>query len=210
VVLGKKYYVLQNSHGYKATGIASWYGMKFHGFRTSSGEPYDMYAMTAAHKTLPLPCYVRVTNLDNSKSIIVKVTDRGPFPPNRLIDLSYVAAARLDIIRKGTARVRVEAINPKDYKSKFTKYQQPANPKIKPQIYDSGQYLQVAAFRQKDNAEKLVEKIKTLSTHPVFIRQDTNSNIYKVQIGPLDAKNTENLTSKLSGLDLNPHLVSLK
>jgi rare lipoprotein A len=109
-VLGKRYHVLPTSAGYRARGIASWYGPDFHGLATSSGEPYDMYAMTAAHTTLPLPTWVEVTNLENGKSVIVKVNDRGPFVDNRLIDLSYAAATRLDIVRNGTARVEVRAV----------------------------------------------------------------------------------------------------
>ena len=103
-VYGKTYYTLPTSKGYKAQGKASWYGTKFQGKRTSSGEPYDLYAMTAAHKTLPLPTYVEVTNLKNGRSVIVKVNDRGPFHGDRLIDLSYSAAARLDILQYGTGQ----------------------------------------------------------------------------------------------------------
>ena len=102
VVLGKRYHTLGSSDNYRERGIASWYGTKFHGHRTSSGESYDMYKMSAAHKSLPLPTYARVTNLGNGKSVIVKINDRGPFHENRLIDLSYAAASRLDILGKGT------------------------------------------------------------------------------------------------------------
>lgn len=113
-VFGKRYFVLDSARGYRERGGASWYGKKFHGRRTSSGEPYDMYAMTAAHRTLPLPSYVRVTRLDNGHSVIVRVNDRGPFHDDRIIDLSYAAAARLDIIERGHARVEVEALAPPD------------------------------------------------------------------------------------------------
>ena len=114
VVNGKRYYVRDTAQGYKERGIASWYGYKFHGNKTSNGEVYDMYSMTAAHKTLPLPSYVRVTNLDNGRSIIVRVNDRGPFAKGRIIDLSYVAARKLDIVKNGTGRVEVEAITGAD------------------------------------------------------------------------------------------------
>ena len=110
--LGKSYRPLKSAKGYRAKGVASWYGKKFHGRRTSSGEPYDMFAMTAAHPTLPLPSFVRVTSLENGRSVVVKVNDRGPFLHNRLIDLSYAAAHRLDITRSGTGRVEVMAIDP--------------------------------------------------------------------------------------------------
>ncbi|GGX90664.1 endolytic peptidoglycan transglycosylase RlpA [Litchfieldella qijiaojingensis] len=111
-VWGKTYRVLQDPSGYSNQGVASWYGEKFHGYTTASGEIYDMYKMTAAHKSLPLPTYARVTNVDNGRSVIVKVNDRGPFHDDREIDLSYAAAARLDILGRGTGRVQVEAIDP--------------------------------------------------------------------------------------------------
>lgn len=108
--LGKSYRPLKTAKGYRAKGTASWYGKKFHGRRTSSGEPYDMFAMTAAHTVLPLPSFVKVTNLDNGKSVVVKVNDRGPFLHNRIIDLSYAAAERIGITRTGTGRVEVVAL----------------------------------------------------------------------------------------------------
>ena len=111
-VLGKTYRVMKSAAGYKQDGIGSWYGEKFAGRKTSSFEPYDPYAMTAAHKSLPLPSYVRVTNLENNREIVVKVNDRGPFHEGRIIDLSYAAASKLGYMDKGTARVRVEFINP--------------------------------------------------------------------------------------------------
>ena len=111
-VLGKRYIPMKSARGFKQKGVASWYGKKFHGRRTSSGEIYDMFKMTAAHPTLPLPTYVRVTNLDTKKRIIVKVNDRGPFLHGRIIDLSYAAAHKLGIARKGTGRVRIKAITP--------------------------------------------------------------------------------------------------
>jgi rare lipoprotein A len=110
-VFGKRYYVLSSSVGYVERGVASWYGPGFHKVRTSTGEPYDMYGMTAAHKTLPLPCYVRVTNLQNGLSVVLRVNDRGPFVDNRIIDLSYTAAAKLDMLRNGTAMVEVRSID---------------------------------------------------------------------------------------------------
>jgi rare lipoprotein A len=111
-VFGKRYYVLSSGVGYWERGVASWYGPGFHRERTSTGEPYDMYGMTAAHKTLPLPAYVRVTNLQNGRSVVVRVNDRGPFVGNRIIDLSYTAAAKLDMLRNGTAMVEIRSIDP--------------------------------------------------------------------------------------------------
>ena len=115
VVFGHRYVPLTTARGYHATGVASWYGRKFHGQRTSNGERYDMYSMTAAHRTLPLPSYVRVRNLANNRQVIVRVNDRGPFLHNRLIDLSYAAAAKLGVIRTGTAKVEVTAVSPGDH-----------------------------------------------------------------------------------------------
>jgi rare lipoprotein A len=109
---GRRYFVLGSSAGYVERGVASWYGSEFHGLRTATGEPYDMFAMTAAHKTLPLPCYARVTNLSNGRSVVVRINDRGPFVSNRIIDLSYAAAAKLGMIGPGTAFVQVETLTP--------------------------------------------------------------------------------------------------
>ncbi len=112
VVFGKRYEVLDSAKGYRERGLASWYGTKFHGRRTSSGEPYDMFAISAAHKTLPIPSYVRVRNLENGRSLIVRVNDRGPFHPGRIIDLSYTAAVQLGVYAAGSAQVEVTAIDP--------------------------------------------------------------------------------------------------
>lgn len=112
-VFGRRYFTQKSSRGHVERGIASWYGQPFHGRKTSSGEVYDMYTMSAAHKTLPLPTYARVTNLDNGRSVVVRINDRGPFHEDRIIDLSYVAAVKLGMKRQGTARVKVKAIQPK-------------------------------------------------------------------------------------------------
>ncbi len=126
VVYGKTYYPKQSSRGHVERGIASWYGPKFHGRKTSSGEPYDMHQMTAAHKTLPLPTYALVKNLENGRSAIVKVNDRGPFVGDRIIDLSYAAAKKLGVDQKGTARVEVVSIDPRDHDGKVPKYRRVA------------------------------------------------------------------------------------
>ena len=114
-VLGKTYFPLNDSKRYNATGTASWYGTKFHGQNTANGEVYDLYGMSAAHKTLPLPSYVRVTNLDNNRSVVLRVNDRGPFYSDRIIDLSYAAAKKLGYAEIGTARVKVEGIDPQEW-----------------------------------------------------------------------------------------------
>lgn len=138
-VFNKSYQVLPSSKGYKVKGIASWYGKKFHGYKTSSGEVYDMYAMSAAHKTLPLPTYAKITNIDNGKSVVVKINDRGPFHGDRLIDLSYAAACKLGILEKGTANVEILALD--------------LSPKPKKK-------LQTIASTKKINKTKINQKIK--------------------------------------------------
>ena len=162
VVLGKRYYVLKSAQCYDEKGIASWYGTKFHERLTSNREPYDMYAMTAASKVLPLPTYVRVRNLQNGKTIIVRVNDRGPFHENRIIDLSFAAAKKLDVIATGTALVEVTAIDP-------------ANPnetcgvKSVAGAQKTSLYLQLGAFSQQSNAEQLAERVKKLVSQPTQV-----------------------------------------
>lgn len=197
VVLGQRYYVLKTYQGYDQTGIASWYGTKFHAQRTSSGEPYDLATMTAAHKTLPIPCYVRVTNLQNNHSVIVKVNDRGPFHENRIIDLSYVAAKKLGVTAKGTALVRVTAIDPHHPQDT------PAPEKLisdKPQIY-----MQIGAFAIKENADNLAKQIKHYTSNPIVIKPGilNAKNIYRVQIGPIPSVDkSDSLTAALQQANL--------
>lgn len=182
-VMGHRYYTLKSRNGYVERGIASWYGTKFHGLRTSSGEPYDLYKMTAAHKTLPLPTYARVTNLKNGRSVIVKINDRGPFHSNRIIDLSYVAAAKLGILEYGTGLVEVEAINPSAPKK-------PMLAKNRPETQQgSSLFLQVGAFRNKDNAQRLSSKLQIANIGDIHIMEAANASgpIYRVRIGPLDS-----------------------
>ncbi len=188
VVFGERYYTLPTSKGYRKRGLASWYGTKFHGKRTSSGEPYDLYGMTAAHKTLPLPTYVEVTNLDNDRSVIVKVNDRGPFHSNRIIDLSYTAAHKLGIISKGTGRVEVRAIDP------LAPDHVPDNEPVLVQAdtasrkpVDAELYLQAGAFQNAANAQRLQEKIQAgkLGTVRIVKAGTDRGTLYKVQIGPL-------------------------
>lgn len=203
-VNGKNYRVLNSSAGYKQRGIASWYGKKFHGHRTSNGEIYDMYQMSAAHKSLPLPSYVRVTHLKNGKSVILRVNDRGPFHRNRLIDLSYVAAKKLGITATGTGIVEIEAINPKQYLSKKNSSKQRSSGHLKnrakfrnnPASSDSNYqvFLQVGAFSQHQNAESLQNRIGNLSLpYSTKVEFDASQNLYKVKLGPfasVDAADT--------------------
>ncbi|CBJ12142.1 putative rare lipoprotein A [Legionella longbeachae NSW150] len=173
---GRSYQVMRNSSGYKTRGVASWYGTKFHKQRTSSGEPYNMYVMTAAHKTLPLPTYIKVKNLDNGKEAIVKVNDRGPFHSNRIIDLSYAAALKLGVFPKGTANVEIETL---------------AGPG------QARYYIQAGAFTTEASAKRLKEKLTRITSSPVSIERYRRS--YIVRVGPFTSKNTaDSLKHKLS------------
>lgn len=164
-VWGKEYAVQNRPVGALQEGLASWYGMKFHGHATSNGEIYDVYQMTAAHKTLPLPSYVKVTRKDNNESVVVRVNDRGPFHEGRIIDLSYAAAVKLGIHKMGTAEVLMEVLS---------------TPHTGPQ-----RWLQVSALSNPEAAEALKNKLQTLQTWPVKLVHDSLKNLYRVRIGPL-------------------------
>ena len=187
-VFGKTYYPMTSLKPYTATGYATWYGKKYHGNKTSIGEVYDMYKMTAAHKTLPLPCYVKVTNLKNDKTVIVRVNDRGPFVKDRIIDLSYAAANRLEIIEKGSELVKVELID-LDEKVKVSK--------VNKQIY-----IQAGLFSDEKNANNLIDKIKKLGTVTnENIKKIKNEDQFQVLIGPF--KNNQNAKIKKDELSDN-------
>ena len=172
-VFGQRYTVLADSRGYVERGVASWYGPDFHGGRTSTGEPYDMYTMTAAHRTLPLPAYARVTNLVNGRSVVVRINDRGPFKANRIIDLSYAAALRLDIVREGTSLVEVQALEPEG-----------AMPPAPP---PTELYAQAGAFALEANAARLRERLLSGGIGNVFMLADGGERpLYRVRIGPID------------------------
>ncbi|WP_027858874.1 septal ring lytic transglycosylase RlpA family protein [Marinobacterium jannaschii] len=183
-VLGKTYYVKASASGYQEQGHASWYGKKFHGHKTSNGEVYDMYKMTAAHKTLPLPTYVRVTNQGNGRQVVVRVNDRGPFHPGRIIDLSYAAASKLGMLGAGTARVKVEAIDPRSWQ----KTSQVLAAAEVPVRDVSGQYLQVGAYASRRSAEQVQEKLQGVAEGlSVVIRPVLRGSqkLHRVQLGPL-------------------------
>ena len=194
-VQGKEYLPLSPEQGYKAKGLASWYGRKFHGKATSSGEPYDMYGMSAAHATLPLPSYARVTNLENGKSIIVRVNDRGPFHDGRIIDLSYTAAYKLDIL-KGVTPVEVESVLPDSAPTSFAAQSSDdfnplaspkpatAEPAAKP-APGNAVYLQLGAFSNPATADGVLAKAtaKLSKALPGVMRQEVNG-LHKVQAGP--------------------------
>ena len=194
-VLGRRYYVLASADGYLERGVASWYGPTFHGGNTSSGEPYNMYAMTAAHKTLPLPCYARVTNLRNGKSIVVRINDRGPFVANRLIDLSYTAASRLDMLREGTTLVEVRAVSPAvpDDLTRTTAQPPPAL------------YVQAGAFADQQNAQRLLARLQAAGLERAFIALPLQSgaHLYRVRLGPVESvAQFDQLTARLAALGI--------
>jgi rare lipoprotein A len=178
-VLGQRYHVLATADGYLERGVASWYGPTFHGGNTSSGEPYDMYGMTAAHKTLPLPCYARVTNLRNGHSVVVRINDRGPFVANRLIDLSYTAAAKLDMIREGTTLVEVRALTPTVPDVLTRTAAQP------PPIL----YVQAGAFADQQKAQRLLTRLQAAGLERAFVAlpAPTGSHLFRVRLGPVDS-----------------------
>ena len=198
-VFGKRYYVLSSSVGYVERGVASWYGPGFHKVRTSTGEPYDMYAMTAAHKTLPLPAYVRVTNLQNGRSVVVRVNDRGPFVGNRIIDLSYTAAAKLDMLRNGTAMVEVRshrsgtpaiapaATPPRRGRHRTSPPCSACRRAGSPQVRVPRLFVQAGAFSDPANAERLAEKLRGGGYGKVFVRDNeiAGRRMYRVRIGPV-------------------------
>lgn len=209
-VFGKRYYVLNNEDGFEQKGIASWYGPQFHGKRTSSGETYDMYAMTAAHKTLPLPSYLEVKNLENGRKIIVRVNDRGPFHDNRIVDLSYTAAIKLDMIAKGTALVEIRAINPGTYRGggapRKTRTRTPAT---------SGPlefFIQVGVFSDFNNAQRLEYKLLELNA-PIKVEATMLDSglAFRVKIGPLNSiESADEIVSRLGLFDIYDHRILLE
>ena len=213
-VFGKRYYVLSSSVGYWERGVASWYGPGFHKERTSTGESYDMYGMTAAHKTLPLPAYVRVTNLQNGRSVVVRVNDRGPFVSNRIIDLSYTAAAKLDMLRHGTAMVEIRSIDPTVAPPPLTlaaagspapsgspapapvpaaapltvmPAAQTPSPTPAAALGGPGLFVQAGAFSDPANAQRLAARLRGGSYGEVYVRDDqiAGRKMYRVRIGPV-------------------------
>lgn len=199
-VYGQRYYTLKSSNGYRERGIASWYGRKFHGRRTSSGEPYDMYTMTAAHKTLPLPTYARVTNLENGRSVVLRVNDRGPFHTNRIIDLSYAAAWKLGILAKGTGYVEIEALDPRSPRPVEVAEQAPEATKKPVQLF-----LQTGSFSVRANAEQMKWRMQSVSGGPVNIEpvQINGSTTYRVRVGPIASVTTaDRLAQRISDLGL--------
>ena len=233
-VLGKTYSVLPNASGYVERGIASWYGNKFHGYTTSNFEKYDMYAYSAAHKTLPLPSYARVTNLDNGASVIVRINDRGPFAENRVIDLSYVAAIKLGIWQKGTGLVEVRAIDP-EHPERDPIARAPTAPVAAPRaappvasprsetrvasaapppekIHKPELFLQVGAYADQVNAERAAATVRNAQLGAVRVVEGTSNGraVRRVRIGPLrDVDEADALTPKVRALGLGEPRVAI-
>ena len=197
VALGTTYTPQTTRQPYREEGVASWYGRRFNGKKTSSGEPYDMYAMTAAHPTLPIPSYARVTSLETGKSVVVRINDRGPFHSKRIIDLSYTAAYKLGYLGRGSARVRVESIDPDSFDTQG-------------KAMEGGIYLQVGAFSRADNARQLLDRLKNkLDIDPGEARVVLDGSLHRVQLGPYssdDAAQSERARVR-ERLDLNAVLV---
>jgi rare lipoprotein A len=199
-VNGRRYYTRRSSRGYKERGIASWYGSEFQGRRTSSGETYNMYAMTAAHRSLPLPCYVMVTNLSNGRQIIVRVNDRGPFYSDRIIDLSYAAAVKLGLARPGTGLVEVRAIE-----------LEPGNIAAQKGIASKEDfYIQVGAFQNRSYAEQLQKQLQSMIDAAVKVNSvpRQQASFYQVRIGPLSStEKLDSLAERLTDMGFPNHII---
>ena len=221
-VFDKHYTVMQTANGYHERGVASWYGKKFHGKLTSNREVYDMYEMTAAHKSLPLPTYVRVRNLRNDRTIIVRVNDRGPFVHNRIIDLSYAAAMKLDMIDTGTSLVEVEAITfdepageqptrrtatPTPTPRAITPEPRPATPSNS----DPHQiYVQIGAFGSRENADRRLAVLRTGGIGAAFVLEDTavQPELYRVRMGPIQGVDQyDMLVEELAKLNISDSII---
>lgn len=228
-VFGKRYEVMDSGDGYAERGVASWYGKKFHGRLTSNREPYDMYQMTAAHKTLPLPTYVRVRNLRNNRSIIVRVNDRGPFVHNRIIDLSYAAALKLDMVQDGTSLVEVTAITfaepggdrpTRQVSTPPPQEAAPVAPPIRPvpeevpadTLEPNKIYVQVGAFGSRENAERRSVALGAAHIANVFIHEDDNVSptLFRVRIGPIhDVVQYDVIVEELENIGItDPYLIT--
>lgn len=212
VVLGRRYHVMNSAEGYVERGVASWYGTKFHGRPTSSFEPYDMYQFTAAHKTLPLPTYARVTNLENGRSITVRINDRGPFHADRLIDLSYAAAVKLGIHIRGTGPVEVRAIVPPGMHSTTAPGPAPtvpqgvpALPAVTPILVEAGDVLlQVGSFAERANADDVERRLRAAGIGPVRVQRAEvgGARVHRVQVGPVDVDRQADMVERVQRLGL--------
>jgi len=216
-VMGEWYYPLASANGYDKTGVASWYGKKFHGKATANGERYDMHAMSAAHKTLPMPTMVRVTNLDNGRSVVVRVNDRGPFVKSRIIDLSYAAARSLGYDQKGTARVRVQALDgntssPRNVSVTPKPSLQVSNRAVRSPVatQDGSIYVQLGAFSARSNADQLRQEL--VDTFPsIRIHHKSRPDLFRVRIGPFnEVSETESIIISLQKQGYNNTVVVIE
>ena len=217
-VLGKRYAVMESSENYQERGVASWYGKKFHGNLTSNREVYDMYAMTAAHKSLPLPTYVRVRNLKNNKSVVVRVNDRGPFLHNRLIDLSYAAAIKLDMVRDGTSLVEVTAINFNQPEGdRPVRRADPPAPVEAAELVPTTAavnpvFVQIGAFGERANAERQLAELSLAGIGSAFIDEERTPEraLYRVRIGPVaSVEQYDTLVAALERIGIDdPYLIN--
>ena len=200
-VFGTEYVPLADARGFKQRGVASWYGRRFHGQKTASGEPYDMYAMTAAHPTLPIPSYVRVTNLANGRSVVVRVNDRGPFHSSRVIDLSYAAAYKLGYIQAGSTQVELESVQPAVAQAGS----------VQPAVEQAGGvYVQVGAFTSRENAESLQARVaRELGWLQESAQVLLSANLWRLQVGPYRSReDARSVADRIAGeLDLKTLVV---
>ncbi len=190
-VFGTEYVPIADAHGFRQRGVASWYGRRFHGQKTASGELYDMYAMTAAHPTLPIPSYVRVTNIANGRSVVVRVNDRGPFHSSRVIDLSYAAAYKLGFIQAGSARVQLESVQPAPEQA-------------------GAVYVQVGAFTTRENAESLQARMtRELAWLQESAQVLVSGKLWRLHLGPYRSREDARSVAEriASELDLKPLVV---
>jgi rare lipoprotein A len=190
-VFGTEYVPIADAQGFRQRGLASWYGRRFHGQKTSSGELYDMYAMTAAHPTLPIPSYVRVTNIGNGRSVVVRVNDRGPFHSSRVIDLSYAAAYKLGFVQAGSAQVELESVQPAAEQA-------------------GAVYVQVGAFTSRENAESLQARVtRELAWLQESAQVLVSGNLWRLHVGPYRSReDARSVADRLaSELDLKPLVV---
>lgn len=213
-ILGKTYHVLTTEEDYNERGIASWYGEKFHGHKTSNGEIFDMYKASAAHKSLPIPSYLRVTNLDNNRSLIVRVNDRGPFHGDRIVDLSYAAALKLGYADNGTARVQLEAIIPNGIEAdRALAANSSADMQSLRTINSGDRYIQVGAFGDVKSALEVSDKLRVMTNRPVFIKSVSNAEnglLHRVRIGPVnDPGEVRQITKRVVAANLgSPYTIT--
>jgi rare lipoprotein A len=213
-VFGDTYHVLPTEEGYSESGVASWYGEKFHGHKTSNGEIFDMYKVSAAHKSLPIPSFLKVTNLNNNRSIVVRVNDRGPFHGDRIVDLSYAAALKLGYAKIGTARVQLDAIivSGMERERILVQKSSPNGEELKLSA-PSNKYLQVGAFSELVRAQEVSNRLREMTNRPVIIREvisQSSGVLHRVRIGPVnDETEIRRLTQSLVAADLgSPYTVT--